>query len=87
MGNDYFCESGDPALTHTFFPANDPFWDGQGCGAASCCELSYPPEVTPPWFCKQLPQPTTDDIEVRLRGGDGNENEDTPVQLIELYIN
>ena len=89
VGNDYFCESGDPASTHTFmiFPANDPLWDGQGCGAASCCELSYPPEVTPPWFCKQLPQPTTDDIEVRLCGGDGNENEDTPVQLIELYIN
>ena len=88
VGNDYFCESGNPASTYTFmFFANDPLWDGQGCGAASCCELSYPPGVTPPWFCKQLPQTTTDDIEVRLCGGEGNADEDTPVELIKLYIN
>ena len=88
VGNDYFCESGDPASTYTFmFFPNEPLWDGQGCGAASCCELNYPPGVTPPWFCKQLPQATTDDIEVRLCGAEGTENEDTPVQLIELYIN
>ena len=88
VGNNYFCESANPAsaLAFTFF-ANDPFWDGQGCGVATCCELNYPPGVTPPWFCKQLPQTTTDDIEVRLCGGDGTENEDTPVELIELYIN
>ena len=88
VGNDYFCESANPAsaLAFTFF-ANDPFWDGQGCGAATCCELNYPPGVTPPWFCKQLPQTTTNDIEVRLCGGDGTENEDTPVELIKLYIN
>ena len=65
----------------------DPLWDGQGCGSSSCCELSYPPGVTPPWFCKQLPQTTTDDIEVRLCGDEGTADEDTPVELIELYIN
>ena len=89
VGNDYFCESGNPASTYTFtiFAANDPLWDGQGCGAASCCELSYPPGVTPPWFCKQLPQATTDDIEVRLCGDERIGNEDTPVELIEIYVN
>ena len=89
VGNDYFCESGNPTSTYstTIFYTNDPLWDGRGCGAASCCELSYPPGVTPPWFCKQLPQATTDDIEVRLCGYEGNTNEDTPVELIELYIN
>ena len=88
VGNDYFCESGNPTSGHSsILYANDPLWDGQGCGAASCCELSYPPGVTPPWFCKQLPQATTDDIEVRLCGDEGNTNEDTPVELIELYIN
>ena len=88
VGNDYFCESGNPASTptYTFFP-NDPLWDGQGCGAASCCELSYPPGVTPPWFCKQLPQTTTDDIEVRICGDQEIANEDTPVELIEIYVN
>ena len=88
VGNDYFCESGNPTSTYpSILYANDPLWDGQGCGAASCCELSYPPGVTPPWFCKQLPQTTSDDIEVRLCGDEGNTNEDTPVELIELYIN
>ena len=66
---------------------NDPLWDGQGCGSSSCCELSYPPGVTPPWFCKQLPQTTTDDIEVRICADEGVGNEATPVELIEMYIN
>ena len=87
VGNDYFCESGNPnSFATTMFYSNDPLWDGQGCGAASCCELNYPPGVTPPWFCKQLPQTTIDDIEIRICGeriGD----EDTPVELIEIYIN
>ena len=87
VGNDYFCESGNPGPGYTngrFYP-NDPLWDGQGCGAASCCELSYPPRVTPPWFCKQLPQATTDDIEVRICRDQTN-YEATPIELIEVYI-
>ena len=88
VGNDYFCESGNPSSRKSnMIFANDPLWDGQGCGAASCCELSYPPGVTPPWFCKQLPQNTTDDIEVRLCGDNLNIVEDAPVELIEIYIN
>ena len=88
VGNDYFCESGNPGLTSAFMIfANDPLWDGQGCGAASCCELSYPPGVTAPWFCKQLPQTTTDDIEVRICSDQEIANEDTPVELIEIYVN
>ena len=87
VGNDYFCQSGNPnSFATSMFYSNDPLWDGQGCGSSSCCELSYPPGVSPPWFCKQLPQTTTDDIEIRICGervGD----EDTPVELIEIYIN
>ena len=43
--------------------------------------------VTPPCFCKQLHQATTDNIEVRLCGREGIANEDTPVELNETYIN
>ena len=90
VGNDYFCESGNlnpnSVATNTLY-SNDPLWDGQGCEAASCCELSYPPGVTPPWFCKQLPQATTDDIEVRICTDQDSESEYTPVELIEIYIN
>ena len=87
VGNDYFCESGNPATTWTnILYASDPLWDGQGCGSPSCCELTSPPGVTAPWFCKQLPQATIDDIEVRICGDHPIMDEDTPVELIELYI-
>ena len=67
VGNDYFCETGVPpgqvadTVTGTFY-ADDPLWDGQGCGPISiCCTFN-----NPPWFCKQLPQSTNADLEVRL---------------------
>jgi hypothetical protein len=37
------------------------------------------------WFLKQLPFPTTDDIEMRLCRS-AADYEDTPVEIIELYI-
>ena len=82
VGNDYFCDSGNHV---TYYIRNnlysrDPLWDGQGCDRSStCCQFN-----TPPWFCKTLPQSTTDDLEVRICHG-GND-EDTPVQLVELYV-
>ena len=86
VGDDYFCESGNSGGWTTVLYADDPLWDGQGCGSASCCELSYPSGETAPWFCKQLTQATTDDIEVRICGNQGAGDEDTPVELVELYI-
>ena len=87
VGNDYFCESANPNTTVTSVVyASDPLWDGQGCVSPPCCELSSPPGTTVPWFCKQLSQATTDDIEVRICGDLPTSNEDTLVELIELYI-
>ena len=41
--------------------SNDPLWDGQDCNGRehTCCD---PPNL--PWFCKELPQPTTDYLKV-----------------------
>ena len=83
VGNDYFCDSGYqysdfPALIHYI---NAPLWDGEGCVHGSCCE-----DNSPPWFCKTLPQPTSDDIELRLCVNEGTNNEDTPFELVELYV-
>ena len=82
VGQDYFCDTASRgSLRHQFFP-NDPLWDGQGCGSNStCCEFN-----NPPWFCKQLPQPTTDDIELRLCGNENTNNEDTPIEHVEIYV-
>ena len=87
IGQDYFCDSGDtlddrqPGKS-VFFPTN-PLWDGQGCGGNdTCCEFN-----NPPWFCKQLPQPTTDDIELRLCMVTQQNNwEDSPIEIVEIYI-
>lgn len=94
VGTSYFCETGTitqpPNTTEQcsqvyegVFYSKDPLWDGQGCGPNSnCCNFHGPP-----WFCKKLPQPTTDDIEIRICGSTYTSFGDTPVELIELYIN
>ena len=85
IDQDYFCETGSrPILSQGFFP-DDPLWNGQGCGGTStCCSFN-----NPPWFCKELPQPTTDDIELR-QCADGPISligeDDTPLEIVELYI-
>ena len=83
VGNDYFCETGVPTgqtWSYTFY-ADDPLWDGEGCGPTSaCCTFN-----NPPWFCKQLPQPTNDDLEIRLCGIMSVNEENTPVELVEIY--
>ena len=86
VGEDYFCESGSSSTpvgnVGSFYP-DDPLWDGQGCGTnPTCCSYN-----NPPWFCKQLPQATTDDIEIRICGVYGyTYTKDTPIELIEIYI-
>ncbi len=82
IGQDYFCETGSrQAVSRIFYP-DDPLWDGQGCGGTStCCEFN-----NPPWFCKQLPQPTTDDIELRICGSQPLREEDTPIEIAKIYV-
>ena len=85
VGNDYFCESGlnSPwnGIHITFLP-NDPLWDGQGCTAnSSCCQFN-----NPPWFTKSLPNPTTDDIELRICTYLQPASQNFPLELIELYV-
>ena len=84
IGLDYFCETGSrDRYQHMFYP-DDPLWDGQGCGGTStCCSFN-----NPPWFCKQLPraQPTTDDIELRLCADEPTSQDDSPLEIVEIYI-
>ena len=85
VGEDFFCESGNPITgsVNFVFYEDDPLWDGQGCGTSTCCTHN-----NPPWFCKQLPQATTDDIEIRLCGTyyESVTQADTPIELIEIFI-
>ena len=82
IGNDYFCDSGrnNTRLPHTYY-TNDPLWDGAGCVSGSCCTFN-----SPPWFCKNLSTPTTDDIELRLCVDSSLSNENVLFEKVELYI-
>ena len=80
------CETGVPPGQHydnSAFHAADPLWDGGGCGPTSiCCTFN-----NPPWFCKQLPQSTNADLEVRLCSSQpASLVGKYYVELIEIYV-
>ena len=86
VANDYFCESGvngrwESSKHHTF-NSNDALWDGEDClPSSTCCSRR-----NPPYFVKQLPTTTTDDIEARICLDEPSSNEDIAVELVELYV-
>ena len=82
VGSEYFCDTASENYVQEIFYPNDPLWDGQGCGRLNtCCSFN-----NPPWFMKELPSPTRDDIEMRLCADEPRSNEDIPVEAIELYV-
>ena len=84
VGDNYFCESGNTGQRlggSTNFFEEDPVWDGQQC-EGECCSNGK----SPPWFRAILPNATSDDIEIRICGNEGTNNEDTPVQMFEIYV-
>ena len=77
VGDDYFCNA-EGTSTYTY---SDRLWDGHDClsGTEQCCDRAN-------WFCKDLPQPTTDDIEFRLCADELRVNEDVYIDDVEIYI-
>ena len=85
VGNDYYCEAGyysSHAFNNEVINIADKLWDGEICDAseAPCCDRPLLP-----WFCKELSEPTSDDLEVRICT-DELKSEDIPVEVIELYV-
>ena len=81
VGDNYYCESGNPSNVWTgALDSGDKLWDGEQCdNEGSCC-------TGPPWFSVDLGINSTDSIEVRICGSEGTMNEDTPIELLEIYI-
>jgi hypothetical protein len=67
--------------TDYFCDGNTELWQGCPASSNSCCSFN-----NPPWFYRQLSQPTTDDIEMRVCRDEGRRNEDIQIQAIDLYI-
>ena len=76
LESDYFCDAGADVYSPYFYFYPDPLWDGTGC---SCCDDT-------PWFYKQLPQPTTDAIEMRVCRDFVAADEDIAIQVVEIYV-
>ena len=81
MRTSYYYETGSRNEAERRYYFDDPLWDGEGCeGENECCDRGGP------WFCKQLPQPTQDDIEMRVCTNNRYETEDAVLEQIVLYI-
>ena len=81
-GNDYFCEGVTQSSWADVFYPNATLWDGQVCeGGGTCCKLN-----NPPWFTKNLVNPTTEDIELRLCLWLTSQIADIALKLLELFV-
>ena len=89
-----FCPCSDPTISlPSFVPdtnyfcdstQNGALWDGEDClstAGAACCQVN-----SPPWFSVQLPQSTTDAIDVRICADEDSSNENVLVQSMEIYV-
>ena len=81
VGNDYYCESG-PGRSGILY-VEDILWDGQ-----QCHEIESPCCTNPnmPRFLKTLNEENNADIELRVCAGDSPIGEETPLDIIEIYI-
>ena len=68
--------------TQLLLYGDDPLWDGAGCISGDrCCIFN-----NSPWFYKQLPQATTDNIEMRVCRNEENSTEDVAIEVIEVFV-
>ena len=85
IGCHYYCESGlDPGKSwDRVLYSNDTLWDSENCDSreASCCTNSKMP-----WFYRVLDDMTQENIELRMCSNVDALDENTPLDIIELYI-
>ena len=85
VGTDYFCSTGSRYTTTPRWYTADPLWDGEGWRGmwdnSTCCQFN-----SPPWFCKNLPVSTTDDIELRVCHNGVDTEENVGVEMVDIFI-
>ena len=83
LGNNWYCESGNPnPINPIRMLSNDPLWDGENC-EGTCCSNGK----SPPWFSVELPAPTNDNIEARICANEHSDrDEDVLINIFEIYI-
>ena len=83
VSDHYYCESGDVGGRNPdAYYTTDPVWDGLNCSiSVNCCAH---PDM--PWFLRQFATAQETFIEARICGNQEFANEDTLVEMMELYI-
>ncbi len=83
VGSHYFCDTAaSSSPVSTSFYTEDPLWDGAGCrGSNSCCSFN-----NPPWFHRELPVATAEDIKMRICLNLGPSYEDIAIEKIDIYV-
>ena len=86
INNDYYCgniNSGSHSCDINSPTTHNIIQRNRGtCGSQSqCCSFNNPTQ-----FYKQLPQPTTDDIEMRLCRDESASNENIFLEMIDIYV-
>ena len=82
VGSNYFCSSGNTAASGWGYKFYDvPLWS-RITGNCEDCSSRY----TVPHFCRELPQATNEDLEIRVCANQGLSDEDIQVEAIDLYI-
>ena len=85
VGNNQYCEGGKSSggWSASLKPA-DPLWDGLSCLATEgpCCTQG----TGPPWFCRNITTPTTENLAIRLMADQHWGDEDITVHSYELYV-
>ncbi len=80
VGDDYYCETGSRSTAHAKYFMRDPLWDGMGCGPESaCCNHTQ-------WFCKDLGETTTSNLELRVCTNEATTTENILLEDIEFYV-
>ena len=82
IGNDYFCESGNPATDGTYqsiLYTSDPLWVVLKVLVVQLLHGL-------PWFHKKLGTITTDYLELRVCSDQTTGSEDSPISLYEIYV-
>ena len=77
----YYCESGS-LYAGRGYHITDPVWDGEDCSVNNnCCS-----DPNLPWFYRQIPLTTSEDIEIRICRDESSYNEDVLIKELQLYI-
>ena len=79
VGDDYFCSSGNPGSRSVSILYPTPLWSNI---LGDCSDCGY----NDLFFCVKLPEPTTDDLEIRICTNEGLSNEDVRIDSMDLYI-